>query len=164
MGQAARLVVHDVLDGRAGFSEVEHFVHLLLVFGERKAQMRFLDEVADLVGRSVRVGRHGVTAEHSRSEHAHVEVGAVVAEHEQGVFAAKTHALQARSAGQRCFEHLRPGGFLPNAQVFFTHGNAVAEHFGIAREDANQRGVGLQIPGRGVLFSALHGLPPGRLG
>ena len=51
--------------------------------------MRLVHEVTYFVMRGVGVNRHRVAAQHAGGEHAHVEPGPVVTQHQQGIFAIK---------------------------------------------------------------------------
>ena len=56
--QSARIVVDDVLDGRALLAQIEDLVDLLLVFGQHETRAGLVDEVADFIQRGVRECRH----------------------------------------------------------------------------------------------------------
>ncbi|EWS66153.1 hypothetical protein Y695_00586 [Hydrogenophaga sp. T4] len=167
VGQAAWLVVNDVLDRCTLIAQIKHLVDLLLVFSQDKADMRLMHEVTDFVGCCSRVDGHRVAAQHAGREHAHVEPGSVVAQDQQGILCAKTQAFHAGRAGERGIQHLRPGGLLPYSQVLFAHGHAIAQQLGVASQNVDEGGVGAHIPcGLAALgsigFSALHAHPPGR--
>jgi len=167
-GQAAWFVVDDAGDRRAPITQIEHLVDLFLIFGQDKADIRLMHEVMDFVMRGVGVDRHRVAAQHASREHAHVKPGPVVAQHQQGILGAKTETFHAGRASERGIQHLRPGGLLPYSQVFFAHGHAMAQQLGVAGQDADEGGVGAQVPGcgatalGGVNVSALHAHLPDR--
>ena len=153
-GQSARIVVDDVFDRRALLAQIEDLVDLLLVLGERETRARFVNEVADLVERRIRERRHRVSAERAGGQHPGVKSRPVVAEHQHDVARFETQSLKTGCAAKHDIKQLPPRRLLPDALAFLAHRDTVGKGLGIPRQNADQRGVGFEIPGRGLLSAA----------
>ena len=153
----ARVVVHDVADVGAALAQVERLVDLLLVFGDDEGDLHFAGHVQHFLRRRVRVHRHRVSAEHARAQHAHVQARPVVAEHQHALAAHEAHLLQPGGDRQHGVGHLRPGRLLPDAPVLLAHRDGIGHGLRIGRHEAHQRGLGVEVPGRG--FRQLHARP-----
>ncbi|MNI40686.1 hypothetical protein D3C73_949190 [compost metagenome] len=80
MAQAARVVEHHVLQGRALLAHFQHLVDLFLVFHDGHADLGVLQHVDHFLRNRVLVERHGNRAQGLRGHHGHIEAGSVLAD------------------------------------------------------------------------------------
>ena len=157
-GQSTRIVVGNVFDRRALLTQIEDLVNLLLVFGKRETRACFVNEVADFIEGCIRKRRHRVSVESAGGQHSGVKSRAVVAEHQHDVTCLETQSFKTGCAAKHDIKQLLPRRLLPDALAFLAHGDPVGKGPGILRQNADQRGVSFEIPGRGLL-SGRHARP-----
>lgn len=147
-----------MLDRRALLAQIEYFVHLFLVFGQRETRARLMNEVANFIEGCIGEGRHRVPTEGASGQHPRVEPRAVVAQHQHDVARLEIQFFETSGAAKHDLEQLLPRRLIPDALVFLAHRDTIGKDFGILRQNADQRGIGFEIPGQGR-FSARHAHP-----
>ena len=157
-GQSTRIVVDNALDRRALLTQIEDLVDLLLVFGKRETRACFVNEVADFIEGCIRERRHCVSMDSAGSQHSGVKSRPVVAQHQHDVACFETQSFKTSCAAKHDIKQLLPRRLLPDALAFLAHCDTVGKGSGILRQNANQRAVGFEIPGRSLL-SGRHARP-----
>ena len=152
MPQAARLVVVDVLEGRALRQDLEQLVDLLLVLGDGVAHLGVLDRKRHLGGGSILVERHRDRAEALRGGDARVDARPVRPDQDDMVAALQPTLGEAAGEGERLVGVAPPGPGLPDAEVLLADRGSRAAHLGVVQQEFRKRIE------RGGLYS--HRAPP----
>jgi hypothetical protein len=117
--------VPDVLQHRALGQDLEELVGLLLVFHDRIADLRVLEDVDHLVGDGVLVERDGDRTQRLRRDERPVQARPVRADHGDVVAAAYARLREPAREPLDLVAHLAPGPRLPDAQVLLANGRAI---------------------------------------
>ena len=148
LAQPARIVKINVRQLRAFFADVQHFVHLLLVFHHHETHIGVVDGVHTFRTHRVLVQRHRDCAQRLRGQHGGVEPGAVGADHHHVFMAFQARLVQAAGNGLDQLGHLGPADGLPDAVFLFAHGGPGGAALRVVQ----------QQPGESRLHVCLQGL------
>ncbi|MNS56238.1 hypothetical protein D3C72_890910 [compost metagenome] len=140
MAQAARVVEHHVLQGRALLAHFQHLVDLFLVFHDGHADLGVLQHVDHFLRNRVLVERHGNRAQRLRGHHGHIQAGAVLADN--GHVHAGPNAQRRESVRDMAHmrRHFRPRQGLPDPQIFLSYRGPRPTNIGM-REQQRWKGV-----------------------
>ena len=156
MTQAARIVVDDVLKEGQAILDLEHLVHLLLVFHAGEADLRILHHVGHFLRHGVLVHHHRNAAKALAGRHRPVQARPVVTHHRQPVPAPETQLRQATGNRAHALGHFSPGVGLPDPVFLLAHRRPVGPLPGMVHQQARK---GIQAPCLGRCRSGIGHTP-----
>ena len=121
-------------DARILFPEFQQFIYLFLVFDDCVVDFGIVQDELHLLGDRVLVEGHGDTAKTLGGGHSHVQAGTVITDDGQLVAPLESQGSQPAGHRPHFVEYLPPGPGLPDAQIFFAHGDLVAAHAGMIQQ------------------------------
>src|SRR5262249_18353565 len=113
-------------------------VDLLLVLGDREADIGVLEDEAQLRRHGILVERHRDASEHLSGHHRPVQPRAVVSHDRETVAAPET--LDRQAAGERAdfIERLRPGPGLPDPQILLADSRTIGTDFRLVQHQTRE--------------------------
>ena len=139
VAQAARIVVEDVAQGRALAHDLQHLVHLFLVFDDGEPDLGILKHESHLCRNGVLVQGDRHAAKSLGRRHRPVKPGAVIADDGQMVAALEAQFGQSAGQGADFLCLLRPGPGLPDAKILLARGGPLAAHPSVMQQKTWKR-------------------------
>ena len=136
---ATRIVVQDGSRPSDPFTQLQQFVDLLLVLGNRDAWFAVPRVGGEFIRRNVGKNRRGKGAKRHSGERGGVETGAVVADDRECLTGAKTQFLERSRERENLGENVGPVSLLPHAAVALPERGTLAGLCCVARQRRNQR-------------------------
>src|SRR4029450_2414180 len=152
VAQPPRLVVDDEREPGQPVDDRKQLIDLLLVLDHGDRHLHVIEDVGHLLRDRVGVDRHRHCAERLRGAHGPVEARSVGADDRHLVVALEAELRETDRKRAHLVEHLRPGPYLPDAEVLVSIGRAPRIEAGVAHQELGER-----IRASGI---GRHGHPP----